>query len=182
MTERFGNSEDGSLVTNSRLFDKCGSHSPSRCPKGCRSSRRQSSRFNDLAQKLKAPAYQAPPQCPTMRLLDGDLAYVSPVVIRFNLDGKPEADPSTDLVARSGFAKVVAPPESGLEEFLPGAAVQFRDTTRCKSHSCCESLRVLAQTQFSDAATGVSFRTKKRATPCPQKRCLKKCLIVCGAS
>jgi hypothetical protein len=57
----------------------------------------------------------------------GELAYVSPVVIRFNLDGKPEEDASTDLVARSGLAKVVAPPESGLEEFLDHLQFYFDD-------------------------------------------------------
>jgi hypothetical protein len=47
-----------------------------------------------------------------------ELAYVSPVVIRFNLDGKPEEDASIDLASRFGLAKLVAPAHSGLKELL----------------------------------------------------------------
>jgi hypothetical protein len=56
-----------------------------------------------------------------------ELAYVSPVVIRFNLDGAPENDVSSDPAARSGSAKVVAPPESGLAEFLDHLQFYFED-------------------------------------------------------
>jgi hypothetical protein len=68
-----------------------------------------------------------------------ELAYVSPVVVRFNLDGARDDSVSTDPVNGSGWATVTALVESGLEEFLEHLrfyfdeewAAYYRD--RCKS-------------------------------------------------
>jgi hypothetical protein len=56
-----------------------------------------------------------------------ELAYVSPVVIRFDLDGAPETKASNDVIRRCGSAKVVAPPDSGLEEFLDHLQFYFEE-------------------------------------------------------
>jgi hypothetical protein len=60
-----------------------------------------------------------------------ELAYVSPVIIRFNLDGAPEHEASSNAIARSGLAKLVAPPESGLEEFLDHLQFYFQEEWAC---------------------------------------------------
>jgi hypothetical protein len=55
-----------------------------------------------------------------------ELAYVSPVVARFDLDGICERDASSDPVIGSGWARVTAPVESGgLEEFLEHLRFHF---------------------------------------------------------
>ena len=55
------------------------------------------------------------------------LAFVSPVVIRFNLDAAPECMASGHRAGSCGLAKVVAPPESGLEEFLDHLQFYFEE-------------------------------------------------------
>jgi hypothetical protein len=67
-----------------------------------------------------------------------ELAYVSPLIVRFDLDGLRERSVAADPVIGSGWATVMAP-ESGLEEFLQHIEFHFDEAwasyyrDRCKT-------------------------------------------------
>jgi hypothetical protein len=54
-----------------------------------------------------------------------ELAYVSPVIVRFDLDGACEHRASADPVVGSGWATITAPAELGLEELLEHLRFHF---------------------------------------------------------
>jgi hypothetical protein len=68
-----------------------------------------------------------------------ELAYVSPVVVRFDLDGVCAQGVSSDPVVGSGWAKVTAPVESGLEEFLEHLRFYFDKDWAAYYHDHCET-------------------------------------------
>jgi hypothetical protein len=68
-----------------------------------------------------------------------ELAYVSPVVVRFDLDGVCEQGVSSDPVVGSGWAKVTAPVESGLEEFLEHLRFYFDEEWAAYYRDHCET-------------------------------------------
>ena len=67
-----------------------------------------------------------------------ELAYVSPVVIRFDLDGV-EHGVSADPVVGSGWATLTAPVESGLEEFLEHLRFYFDEEWAAYYRERCET-------------------------------------------
>jgi hypothetical protein len=68
-----------------------------------------------------------------------ELAYVSPVIVRFDLDGVCERGVSLDPVVGSGWARVTAPVESGLEEFLEHLRFYFDDEWAAYYRERCET-------------------------------------------
>jgi hypothetical protein len=88
---------------------------------------------------LKASANGRTGEMRTFWSTRADLAYVSPLIIRFDLDGVQGNEIMADPVIGSGWATARAPAESGLSEFLehlrfhfePEWAAYYRD--RCTS-------------------------------------------------
>ena len=68
-----------------------------------------------------------------------ELAYVSPVVIRFDLDGVREQEKSADPVVGCGWATLTAPLESGLEEFLEHLRFHFDEEWAAYYRDRCET-------------------------------------------
>jgi hypothetical protein len=54
-----------------------------------------------------------------------ELAFLSPLIIQFDLDGAPEHSISADPVVGSGWASVTAPQEWGLDAFLENLRFKF---------------------------------------------------------
>jgi hypothetical protein len=67
-----------------------------------------------------------------------ELAYVSPVIVRFDLDGMREHEVLADPVIGSGWATVMAP-ESGLEEFLEHLRFHFDEEWASYYRDRCET-------------------------------------------
>lgn len=68
-----------------------------------------------------------------------ELAYVSPVVVRFDLDGAREHSISADPVVGSGWATVTAPVEWGLGEFLEHLRFYFDEEWAAYYREQCET-------------------------------------------
>jgi hypothetical protein len=68
-----------------------------------------------------------------------ELAYVSPVIVRFDLDGICEHGVSADPVVGSGWAKVTMPVESGPEEFLEHLRFHFDEEWAAYYRDRCET-------------------------------------------
>src|SRR4029077_17878879 len=70
---------------------------------------------------------------------NAELAYVSPVIASFDLDGACEQETSADPVIGSGWATVTAPAELGLEEFLAHLQFHFDDDWAAYYRDECET-------------------------------------------
>ena len=68
-----------------------------------------------------------------------DLAYVSPVVVRFDLDGVCEQGVPAEPVIGSGWATVTAPVESGLGDFLEHLRFYFDAEWAAYYRTHCET-------------------------------------------
>ena len=68
-----------------------------------------------------------------------ELAYVSPVIVRFDLDGVCTHEASADPVIGSGWATVTAPVESGLDDFLEHLRFHFDEEWAAYYRDQCET-------------------------------------------
>lgn len=68
-----------------------------------------------------------------------EIAYVSPIVVRFDLDGLRDGSASADLFKGSGWATVTALIESGLEEFLEHLRFYFDEEWAAYYRNHCTS-------------------------------------------
>ena len=71
-----------------------------------------------------------------------ELAYVSPVIARFDLDGVREQEVSADPVIGTGWATVFASGETGLTEFLEHLSFHFEPEWAAYYREHCETLEV----------------------------------------
>jgi hypothetical protein len=82
-----------------------------------------------------------------------ELAYVSPVVIRFDLDNAAENDPSADPVFGCGWATVTAPPELCLDDFLAHMRFCFDADWAAYYRARCTTPEVRDALLYSNVAT-----------------------------
>jgi hypothetical protein len=68
-----------------------------------------------------------------------DLAYVSPVIVRFDLDGVCTPEESADPVIGSGWATIRAPVESGLDDLLDHVRFHFDEEWAAYYRDQCET-------------------------------------------
>jgi hypothetical protein len=88
---------------------------------------------------LKATANGRAGEIRTFWSTRAELAYVSPVVVRFDLDGAWSHSAPADPIKGSGWARVTALFESDLEEFLEHVRFYFDEEWAAYYRDCCES-------------------------------------------
>lgn len=81
------------------------------------------------------------------------LAYVSPVIVRFDLDGGCAHGVSADPVIGSGWAMVTAPAESGLEDLLDHLRFYFDEEWAAYYRDQCETRELRNAVLRSNLAT-----------------------------
>jgi hypothetical protein len=82
-----------------------------------------------------------------------ELAYVSPVIVRFDLDGVGVHRMSSDPVIGSGWATVTAPVEAGLEEFLEHLRFYFDEEWAAYYRDRCETREMRNEVLRNNLAT-----------------------------
>jgi hypothetical protein len=88
---------------------------------------------------LRATATGRAGEIRTFWSTDTQLAYVSPVIIRFDLDGVSEPAIGADPVIGSGWATVTATGEPGLEQFLQHLEFHFDQEWAAYYREGCET-------------------------------------------
>ena len=82
-----------------------------------------------------------------------ELAYVSPVLVRFDLDGVRGADLSANPVVGAGWATVAAPIDLGLEGFLEHLQFHFNPEWAAYYRSRCDTTEALDAVLRGNLAT-----------------------------